>query len=719
VQPGESLSRIISRVPDITREQRESAMLSVYRANPQAFDGNINLLRAGSILRLPDAAAMLGISQEEAREELRRQTLAWQSGAGVPAVPVPELRLVPPAESSGLRTGAAGQTEGQSDVEARLARLESELAESRRLLNLRDAELARLRAAVEGRQPGAATLPVAGAASAPVPTEPGTAATAEEAAAPAEPLPPPAPAAAAPAPAPQPPSPGALDWVVGHWYYPAGALVLLGGLLGLRAWRRREEDESSVVFEPLHAELPDAPPPPAVDNLAETGGGTLPLRSPNIGTLSGLPPELLKDVQELQDLQQSRETHGDSALAPEVQLPSIGDSGQFAGVGDPLVEADWNISYGLYEQAADHLHRALEREPGRRDLKTKLLEVWFRGDERARFLDVARELADDAAGALPGEWEKIVIMGRQIAPDDPLFAAEDTATSLPSLDLNLEGGQNLVELDVQAEPTRISLADYVDVTDAPPVEPVVTQHVRTIEQQRPDEIGFDLADHTAMLPPVDRTAEISIDDLDLGVALDRMPDLDGTGIAALDDSQVAQMLDATSLDAGFDAGVRRPEFPEGGVELLDSGSWALSTEEMADPSAVTADGGLPPAPPPPRDFAGREAAPADATGVLGTVTGVHLVHAGADPGGTEALDAGDLRQMLKSPANDATHLEPVELPTLEPVTLSEVGTKIDLARAYIDMGDPEGARSILGEVVAEGSTSQRQEAERLMATLPG
>jgi pilus assembly protein FimV len=54
-----------------------------------------------------------------------------------------------------------------------------------------------------------------------------------------------------------------------------------------------------------------------------------------------------------------------------------------------------------------------------------------------------------------------------------------------------------------------------------------------------------------------------------------------------------------------------------------------------------------------------------------------------------------------------------------PVTMSEVGTKLDLARAYMDMGDPEGARSILEEVVQEGSASQKKEATRLIQSLPG
>ncbi|MEO0998115.1 MAG: FimV/HubP family polar landmark protein, partial [Pseudomonadota bacterium] len=48
----------------------------------------------------------------------------------------------------------------------------------------------------------------------------------------------------------------------------------------------------------------------------------------------------------------------------------------------------------------------------------------------------------------------------------------------------------------------------------------------------------------------------------------------------------------------------------------------------------------------------------------------------------------------------------------------EVGTKLDLARAYIDMGDPDGARSILKEVAAEGDAAQKQEAQKLLDDLP-
>jgi pilus assembly protein FimV len=81
--------------------------------------------------------------------------------------------------------------------------------------------------------------------------------------------------------------------------------------------------------------------------------------------------------------------------------------------------------------------------------------------------------------------------------------------------------------------------------------------------------------------------------------------------------------------------------------------------------------------------------------------------------GTPSVTEGTFIQTQKIAAGD------MALPELEPATMSEVGTKLDLARAYMDMGDPEGARSILAEVLSEGSVSQKQEARRLMDTLPG
>ena len=62
--------------------------------------------------------------------------------------------------------------------------------------------------------------------------------------------------------------------------------------------------------------------------------------------------------------------------------------------------------------------------------------------------------------------------------------------------------------------------------------------------------------------------------------------------------------------------------------------------------------------------------------------------------------------------------DPTGSEALDPQTMTEVGTKLDLARAYIDMGDPEGARSILQEVLDEGDSNQRREAQGLIDALP-
>jgi len=46
-----------------------------------------------------------------------------------------------------------------------------------------------------------------------------------------------------------------------------------------------------------------------------------------------------------------------------------------------------------------------------------------------------------------------------------------------------------------------------------------------------------------------------------------------------------------------------------------------------------------------------------------------------------------------------------------------ISTRLDLARAYLDMGDPEGARSMLDEVLTEGNAAQKEEARKLLAEI--
>jgi pilus assembly protein FimV len=109
-----------------------------------------------------------------------------------------------------------------------------------------------------------------------------------------------------------------------------------------------------------------------------------------------------------------------------------------------------------------------------------------------------------------------------------------------------------------------------------------------------------------------------------------------------------------------------------------------------------------------------------------------------DEGEADAdLDLDQLTQALKADLEDSASLGDDELtqmaPGVEtgpqeelgdsgtreqpPSEMNEIGTKLDLARAYVDMGDPDGARSILEEVLEEGDPGQKEEARQLLDSL--
>src|SRR6185437_3310666 len=107
----------------------------------------------------------------------------------------------------------------------------------------------------------------------------------------------------------------------------------------------------------------------------------------------------------------------------------------------------------LDAQAAYRMRFAISRGPARRDLKLKLLEVFFVWGNKDQFLQTARELAESRTDAAPGEWEKILIMGKQLAPEDPLFSSGGAVTGAAAggVDLDLEGGQSRVDFDLLGE----------------------------------------------------------------------------------------------------------------------------------------------------------------------------------------------------------------------------------------------------------------------------
>jgi hypothetical protein len=83
----------------------------------------------------------------------------------------------------------------------------------------------------------------------------------------------------------------------------------------------------------------------------------------------------------------------------------------------------------------DVLRAAIEREPHRRELKMKLLELYYAAaaSNQAAFLEVAKALARDRDVLASGDWDRIVAMGRSITPNERLFLPDAQAEAVPEV----------------------------------------------------------------------------------------------------------------------------------------------------------------------------------------------------------------------------------------------------------------------------------------------
>jgi pilus assembly protein FimV len=852
VKDGDTLSKIARSLRADTPANIDQTMIALYRANPDAFGGNINILRRGSVLRVPGGDQIAALNQNEATNEVHRQMSTWRdTGAAAPATG--HLRLVTPGTGGGTSgTGASNTANASNPAEAQMLQnrvkdLESQLAESKRLLDVRNSELAALQRKLGMPPTLAAPAP---APAAPAPTAPAPTATAP--ATPATPSPPsppapsvaqqeatPPPAVTKPVVVTRPPvaSGSWIDWIENNWWVAAVVILVLLAAIALAARKRRADGASGALDRLEDTDIAESRDPTAKlkalhkreDSFVVEESG--PHRQPEFGAA----PERTGDT--ASDLK-----------TPDDTLSS--ESAVNLDQGDPLAEADFHMAYGLYDQAADLVRIALEREPDRRDLRMKLLEIYFVWGNKDAFLQTAKTLETTRDRAPAGEWDKIVIMGRQICPDDPMFAssAGGGRGAGAMVDLNLEGGENRVDIDLFGDPEgeRSSLdrsiakegedtaatgesprphsaTDHLDFTlDAPergadesPTREMPSRDEPTVESElmsftmdptaespalKSEDVGKRIA---SKLPSVaaDQTAEVSIDDLGLdlealsqtgtgevpalGETTDHPTDAP-TMVAGLDERSRRMMAEADSraqqqdrdrdmtelereleasfiadldhLDPGHDdikTAVLGPEsaptvmMPRDAVDTAATSRFAaadfsdIQDAEKVDIESTSKLRGI-----------SAEAGAVDSENIdldldrlataLGSGDTLEQPRAAEEVFSTEVFEASqrnrrvdlDLGETMNAGeamnGTDATNnrlqtqartakLKTVDAPApeLEPVTMSEVGTKLDLARAYMDMGDPEGARSILEEVVQEGSASQKQEAQRLIETLPG
>ena len=845
---GDTLTKIARGLnPDSSQASVDQTMIALYRSNRDAFGGNINVLRQGAVLRVPNADEIAALNQREAMGEVHRQMDAWRSTDSGAGAPNGHLRLVTPS-AGGSATGAgspnAANGNAGGDTQAlrdRVKDLEGQLAESKRLIDIRNGELSALQHKL-GAAPTSATPPAAAPVAATPPPSPAVPAPAPVAAtpppAPATPATPPAatsPAAsteAAPTPVPVPvPVPAKptsapaesgswIDWVAANWWVPVALLVLVVGGIVLAAVKRRREADDDMSRLIDDTGVADGRDPTSKLAALRRGNESFVVEESGPHPLPefGAEPDHFGDTGEMK--------------SPDDTMSS--ESAVNLDQGDPLAEADFHMAYGLYDQAADLVRIALEREPDRRDLRLKLLEIYFVWGNKDAFLQTAKGLEATRDRAPAGEWDKILIMGKQICPDEPMFAASaGSGRGAGALvDLNLEGGENRVDIDLFGDPEgeRSSLdhqlakegddtaatgesagmgaGSGLDFTlDAPergaddsPTRQMPPRDEPTVESELMDFGDANFLDGAGDIPTTespalrnseahdriasklpnkaDQTAEVSIDDL--GLDLD---DLEQTGsasqsispleetdhpadaptmLAGLDERSRQMMADAERTARDRDLTELERELEASFVADLDSSHEDSETAVLGPESAPTVlmpreidsspttrfnTADLGDSEDTERDLdstsrlRGLNADSVDLdldrlASALGSGDTVEQPRAAEDLFSSEVfdnsqrsklvdLDVGEAMLGTDAPTNklqaQTNKLKPVDLamPELEPVTMSEVGTKLDLARAYMDMGDPEGARSILEEVVQEGSASQKQEASRLIESLPG
>ncbi len=769
-------------------------MIAMFRANPEAFYGNINRLKAGVILRIPDSVDMAGINRAAANAEVRRQMAEWRGGSFVSgAEDRGRLKLVPADSGSLGGAGAAGADEALAQELAdqttenlllrnQIEELSGRLEEQERLLQVRDSELAML-------QSQAAARLAADDTEIPVDDEPATAepVAADDAAAVADTtadLPADTTVADSATTVTRPvptvisrprSSPSLLDRVTdlagNQWLWIGLGVVVLamGGLIFAR--RRREE---AVLMEAIVADEQYA--------SDERGTGTAriqtikPETDDSFVVEESVAPEVdpFADTIAEEDEEEAVEVDLETTMpGVEVDLTDVdqtisGDTQINLEGADPMAEADFHMAYGLYDQAADLVQKALDKDPERNDFRNKLAEIFFVWGNKDSFLDTAQYLHDHQEQMAEGEWDKIVIMGRQIDPDSHLFTEESGAGTVGVVDMPLEETK-VSEVDVDllmgadddedqaAEATEFDdvFADVADDdagdllgTDAGEGDELDVSGLAAAELGK--EEGITAAeDEIDDLEATSQTAELNIDDLGLGDELDatgtmQIVDLEDQEEPAKESGQETEQIRIQALKESAEEGLDFELGDEVEAAAIDPGQTAqmpkLSMDEDEDDDEekmfsdvfgeddesrisdnLDLDIGV--------DFDSTDkddtlAQTTEMTREMEAVDeGDDLEHTGTmrlpDPAPTDATGMHDVTGIHEAIIVDEDYTGTIKLPDAdsEAETMSEVGTKLDLARAYVDMGDPDGARSILDEVLEEGNEQQKVEAQALLDSL--
>ncbi len=766
IRRGQTLWGIANRVrpDDVSVNQM---MVALYRSNPDAFMGNINRMKAGYILRVPGADDVRGISRTEANAVVRRANQEWRGGTGGERVAGGgnaekggHIQLVAPSggsESSASVPGA-GSANGaklaqvqqelndtkqqldkaqsdNSELSSQVQDLQGQLDDTKRLVTVKDNQLQALQQKVQT----GATQPVATpAAPEPAKPEPSQTQTA--------PATTPAPAKPEPIQSEPPHKVSLLSKLMNPVFLgvAVGILVLL--VVAVFGFMRKRRGAAHIggVEAPVFGddETVVANDQPSDDDwLAgeETGTGAAVAGSTEesfepgaTATIAGAGAEAEEETPDTDKTMMMKPGEAQS-MADTV----VGGQPVKLDESDPLAEADFHMAYGLYDQAGDLIRRALDKEPGRRDLTVKLLEVYFASGQAGPFVEAAKELRASMGDSPDSDWENIAIMGRQIAPDESLFA-ESSGAAGGAVDLDFaaeeSGASDITDFEAFNEEDESGAGLDFDITGTGEMQGAGG----TAEAAADESLEFELPDtdfaETADGSEGGRSApgatggaggEESGMDFDLGdFDFETASTGTQTASASTPEAQEAASEEAveeaafTGLETGTGAGTETTftglETGTGaGEETTFSG---LETEVMTKSSPAEielAEAGEDLDTSRPGDLTDTQNDFDKALSELSQYVDTNFPNDGQE---AEAQSSGEALEASFGDTGEAS-LVGAEEEAEDSFAASpedEVSTKLDLASAYIEMGDPDGARSILEEVMEEGNEAQKQEAQKLL-----
>ncbi len=442
----------------------------------------------------------------------------------------------------------------------------------------------------------------------------------------------------------------------------------------------------------------------------------------------GVPDAVIEDLGEIESFEETAKTAAEEATteiqAPVetttgdetiVELPEVSDEAETSD--DTTQEADVYLAYGLHDQAEELLTQALASNPGKTEYKGKLLETYYAAGKKTEYESLAAELHTDLGGRSSRVWDKAVAMGKEIAPDNSLFADADAAglkvsdfapakPATTDLDLGEASGTTTpdIALDEGDESAATStdfdldLGEGDDDSDSTILVTPDNEDRTEILSSVDIDAEEDAHDETDLQFDLDADSDDFGSDLEIDFNADEL----GLGTDSADETPAATNLDVDAEEENEDATIAMDvafDIDDEQAETSDASADAAIELDLGDSEDINLDD---------LDNVDEDVFEADSTASDDLLADLDL--------GSDEIEESAVETEFEIPESAESTIIDADLDdeTISGDVGDEVSTKLDLAKAYMDMGDYDGASSTLEEVVVEGDAGQRKEAEELL-----